>query len=367
MQLLNNDSKGLYEVLSIMAKSMINTENLTSRDFLNNAFEAAFELIPEAQKGSLFLMQGERYLPISSRGYDIDLLNKLSFTKEDVFIGFEQTNVNHITAYETYLPKRDDSKFTKEILDTFKALGTYSNFVALYAPIVYNGTSIGLLSLENFNSEKFSPSSKDVLKIYAQMISNFYTISRQSELERLLFSETVESLVSAIEIKDAYTEGHAKRVVELSHNLALAMKLPPGEIEKIKLAALLHDVGKIGIPTQILNKPGPLSDIEFDMIKTHPEKAHKVLSKISNFTEILDLVLCHHEHFDGSGYPNGLVGNQIPFGAQIILVSDAFDAMTSKRAYRDAMTSSRALEILKENAGTQFHPDIVNVALSVFR
>jgi len=305
------------------------------------------------------------YIPVCANGYDLALLNKLAFNDENVFIGFEKAHEGEIEAYETYMKKRNETMFSKEIIDVFHKLGTYSNFVAIYAPILYNGKPVGILSFENFKKKKFSPQSKQILKIYAQMISNFYSISRQKEIENNLLTETIESLVSAIEIKDAYTDGHGKRVMEFSENISIQMKLSHQEVENIKLAALLHDIGKIGIPTEVLNKPDKLTASEYDLVKTHPEKSKHVLSKIKNFSVITDLVYHHHEYYDGNGYPNGIKGDEIPLGAQIISVADAFDAMTSKRAYRDKISNEDAIAILIENSGKQFHPHVVKAALQV--
>jgi polar amino acid transport system substrate-binding protein len=216
-----------------------------------------------------------------------------------------------------------------------------------------------------FTEHAFPEHSKEIMKIYAQMISNYYSISKQKEFEQQLFNETVEALVSAIEIKDTYTEGHGKRVRDLTAAICKSLSLPMEDQKKICLAALLHDIGKIGIPTEILNKPDRLTGEEYEIVKAHPEKATHVLGKIGSFTEILDIVKHHHEYHNGQGYPSGLSGSNIPLGSRIILIADAYDAMTSKRAYRESMSIDEAKAELSRNAGSQFNPELVNQVLRV--
>ncbi|MBC8059476.1 MAG: HD domain-containing protein, partial [Clostridiaceae bacterium] len=137
-------------------------------------------------------------------------------------------------------------------------------------------------------------------------------------------------------------------------------------VSDIGTAALLHDIGKIGIPTEILNKPGKLTDEEYAIIKLHPVHTKTILEKISGFSTISNFAYGHHENYDGSGYPQGLKGDQIPLESQIIQVADAYDAMTSKRAYRSALSVNISLEIIKEEMGKQFNPEISKIAIELF-
>ena len=128
----------------------------------------------------------------------------------------------------------------------------------------------------------------------------------------------------------------------------------------------MHDIGKIGISSEIINKPGKLTDDEYNIIKKHPLYTKTILEKISGFSEITDFAYSHHENYDGTGYPQGLKNNEIPIEAQIIQVADAYDAMTSERAYRKALSSIEALHIIKKEMGRQFNPTIANVAIKIF-
>lgn len=339
---------------------------LSKRDFLHRVFEATFKLIPEAQKGSFYELNGELYIPIFSKNYDLELLQRLSFSKDEAFIDFECRNSSDINAYEIYISKRDDSKFSEEVVQTFKDLGTYGNFHSLYAPIKVNGVNLGLICLENFDGQGYKSFSRKILKFYAQLISNFYTQKLLREHETQKYNEIVAALISAIEVKDIYTQGHAERVKEYSVSLAEELKLSEESIQSIAIAGLLHDVGKIGVATEILTKAGKLTAGEYDMVKMHPIYSRKILENISGFSDIVDYAYYHHERYDGLGYPEGLKEDEIPFEAQIIQLADSYDAMTSKRSYRDALDKSTALKIIEDESGKQFHPIVVQAALKIF-
>ena len=185
---------------------------------------------------------------------------------------------------------------------------------------------------------------------------------RNQEKQQLLIS-TIRSLVSALEAKDKYTEGHSRRVADNASLVAQTLGFTSFDIEEIHLAGLFHDIGKIGIAESVLNKKGQLSPDEYNLIKTHPLISQKIVEQVPQFKRISRIIRHHHEFFDGNGYPDGLQGQQIPIGARIMTICDAYDAMTSDRSYRPALSDSRALGIIERNAGTQFDPDLVKIFL----
>ena len=227
------------------------------------------------------------------------------------------------------------------MLTAIKKLGTYSGYTSLYAPIQVEGLNVGMITLECFDKNGFSKVSKKVLKLYAQIISNFYSQKIFHEREKKMYDEVVTALASAIEIKDKYTEGHAKRVREYSCIIAKEFNFNQQQMQELSTAALLHDIGKIGVPTEILNKPGKLSSDEYEIIKHHPIHTKTILEKISGFSNIANIAYNHHENYNGTGYPEGLKADEIPFEAQIIQVADAYDAMTSERAYKKLLFQVR--------------------------
>ena len=186
---------------------------------------------------------------------------------------------------------------------------------------------------------------------------------KEKEQERIAFEQTAESLASAIDAKDKYTHGHSSRVAAYSVKIARASGKSEEECRQIQFAALLHDVGKIGISDSIINKEGKLTEDEFAAIRLHPVYGYQILSKISASPYLGVGARYHHERYDGRGYPDGLVGKNIPEIARIIAVADAYDAMTSKRSYRDPIPQQKVREELVKGTGTQFDPDFAKTMI----
>ncbi len=208
----------------------------------------------------------------------------------------------------------------------------------------------------------FNTFSEDDLKMLTAVgISAGIALENMMLYENLkrLFKSTVKSLVATIEANDQYTGGHSVRVAEYTKQIAICLGLPEDEIQNIELAAFLHDVGKVGIPDNILNKAGRFDSRELMIMESHPETGAEILSKIEGMEHIANMVRHHHEKYDGSGYPDKLKGEQIPLGSRIMCVADSVDAMTTDRAYRKRLDVEVTLRELESNAGTQFDPEVV--------
>jgi len=178
------------------------------------------------------------------------------------------------------------------------------------------------------------------------------------------YVQTVDALMIAMEARDKYTQGHSKRVSEIAEMIAKELKLSQGRIEELRVASLLHDVGKIGIKDSILNKPGKLNDEEYEIIKQHTVIGFNILKDINNMKEINYIVKYHHERYDGKGYPEGKKGDELPLEVFIVQLADCIDAMSTDRPYRKALTDDIVLnEIIRCN-GTQFHPKVVKAYLN---
>jgi putative nucleotidyltransferase with HDIG domain len=175
---------------------------------------------------------------------------------------------------------------------------------------------------------------------------------------------SIRALVAAVEAKDPYTRAHSATVATHAEAIARRMQLSSNEIDTIRTAALLHDVGKIGVPDIILTKPGPLTDEEYTVVKQHPETALAILGHISLLASERPLILHHHERFDGGGYPDGLAGERIPIGARVLAVADAIDAMFSPRSYKPAFDMNCVRNELERCSGKQFDPQVTAVALT---
>jgi putative nucleotidyltransferase with HDIG domain len=179
------------------------------------------------------------------------------------------------------------------------------------------------------------------------------------------YDVTLEALGDALDLKDSETKGHSKRVTAYAIALARAMGIPPEEIKIIARGAFLHDVGKMAIPDEILRKPGALTPQERELMREHCTRGYQMLRKIPFLAGAAEIVFCHQEHFDGTGYPNGLRGRQIPLGARMFAVADTLDAITSDRPYRRASDFDFAREEILRCSGTQFDPDVVEVFLKL--
>ena len=188
-------------------------------------------------------------------------------------------------------------------------------------------------------------------------------VLEQSRKIQSSFIKSIEALARTLEAKDPDTRDHSLRVTEYSVRTAEEMGLSPAEVENIRVAAALHDIGKIGISDTILDKDESLRQEEMEHIHRHPLIAAQILGPIDELKEIIELIKYHHENYDGTGYPEGLSGEDIPLGSRIIAVADAFDAITSTRPYRKAKTELFAVEEIKQNAGRQFDPDVITAFL----
>lgn len=190
-------------------------------------------------------------------------------------------------------------------------------------------------------------------------------VERKTQQYDRLSLHIVETLAEAIDAKDHYTKGHSGRVAEYAREIAGRCGYSKEQQHKIYMMGLLHDVGKIGVPDAVINKPGRLTEEEFELIKLHPALGGSILSKIEEMPELSIGARWHHERFDGTGYPDGLKGTEIPEEARIIAVADAYDAMTSRRSYRDHLTQDAVREELKNGSGTQFDPAFAQIMLEM--
>lgn len=182
-----------------------------------------------------------------------------------------------------------------------------------------------------------------------------------------IFTQVIMALSSIMEYKDSYTAYHQKRVSELSQEIAREMNLSKKEVEAIKIGALLHDIGKISIPGEILNKPAKLNPIEMNIIKTHPINGYNMLKNIDFPTEVLEIVAQHHERLDGSGYPEGLKNGEISLPVKIVSVADVVEAMLSHRPYRPSLGIDEALREIENNKGTKYDEEVVEICINLFR
>ncbi|RLD03973.1 MAG: histidine kinase, partial [Chloroflexota bacterium] len=241
------------------------------------------------------------------------------------------------------------------------------DFVSYYGvPLITKGKLVGVMEI--YHRSPLDPDDEWVnyLKILAgQAAIAIDNISLFNELQRsnvdltLAYDATIEGWAHALELKDMETEGHSRRVVKMTMDLAKSMGISGEKLAHIRRGALLHDIGKMGVPDSILQKPGKLSEGEWEIMRRHPVYAYEWLSRIQYLVPALEIPYSHHERWDGTGYPRGIKGEQIPLEARIFAIIDVWDALNSDRPYRKAWPKEKALAHIKEQSGKHFDPEVV--------
>jgi HD-GYP domain-containing protein (c-di-GMP phosphodiesterase class II) len=252
----------------------------------------------------------------------------------------------------------------------YKTADKKSKFVTrnmVCAPVTSKGRVLGVLQAMNkLNDRKFTSDDLKALESLANQVAIAIENSMLYDKLRQTFMDTSEALAEAIEKRDPYTGGHTKRVLEYSSAIGRRMGFSAEEIDRLELAAVLHDVGKIGVSDLILGKQAPLDDDEFAAMKNHPEFGADIVNHVPDLVDIVPGIRDHHERVDGKGYPDGLTGDEIELNAKIIAVADSFDAMTTSRPYREGLSVEYALSELKRCTGSQFDGEVVEAFKTAF-
>jgi HD-GYP domain-containing protein (c-di-GMP phosphodiesterase class II) len=237
-------------------------------------------------------------------------------------------------------------------------------------PIICDGKSIGILAVDNLRSKRpLVQSDLSLLMGIASVIGISIRNADLLEARQRQFGSILQVLAASIDARDPLTAGHSEKVTEYALGICNELQLSNNYREMIRVASLLHDYGKIGVPDSILKKPGRLTKEEFEKVKTHAQKTQSILEQINFegiFSQVPEIAGSHHEKMDGSGYPNGLIGEEIPLGARIIAVADFFEAVTAKRHYRDPLPMSYAFRLLEKGRGVHFDEKIVDAFLNFY-
>jgi len=309
----------------------------------------------------VMMIESERLKTVISEGLAEPLLNMLEQPRGEGVLGKITGDGGTLN-----LTEAETSRFVSA---SNLAFGRLKNILCVALKTLQDPHPFGVLGVANLlEKDAFDSDDEAYLTTLATNASNAFKNALLVEDLQRSYDEIVLALAQAIEAKDPYTRGHVSRVRTLSLKVAELMGLGDSDREILGQAAILHDVGKISTPENILLKTGPLDSDERQKMEDHASAASGILSGITSLNpKVLDLIVHHHERYDGMGYPKGLKGNEIPLGAQIIAVADTYDAMTSDRPYRKGFAHETAIKRLMESAGTQFSPKVLHAFCAVFK
>ncbi|MGM0641071.1 MAG: HD domain-containing phosphohydrolase [Thermotogota bacterium] len=361
----NRELEEMYENNEILIKKINRLIRLTVdskkfenlEDFLKYLFNNIFDFIPEADYGSLSIIKNGKRHFIDSKGHNLDILEKIDLD-DGLFVEEKEIKiVEDILEYDrNSIPENEANLFIK----ASKPIRS-----TLIIPFNANDKIYGNMNLDidKFSNKHFTQESLRFSKFFSDIITSYIIIAEYQNLDSKYKEDMIKSIINLVEIHDNYTKGHSSNVSKLAIKFSKILNLEREKQYQIYWAALIHDMGKIVIPFDILNKPSKLTEEEFQQIKKHPDYAYNVLKDIDTMREIALYIKHHHERIDGKGYPDKLKGDEIPFESKIICICDAWDAMTSKRSYKRPLTKEQAIQEISKNMGTQFDKDLAEIFL----
>ncbi len=326
----------------------------SSEEMLCQLFKVMSPMIHETDLGLVSVKRDNRLHFIESTGIDLDTINSMIIPVSNL------VDMKKI-AFHTYdegdfYKKLDPQCQNEEVIQLSKSISQ-----ALIIPVSSKNKFYGFITFCNLKntSNKMTYEDFRIAEFYSHYLKAFLMIRELSDLEQDIQKETIFSIIRLLEQHDPYTKGHSENVAKLASEFAAFLKLPEKKVQDIYWAGLIHDMGKILIPHSILNKPGKLTVEEFDEIKKHPVFAYDVFRDSHNLKEIAFYVKYHHEKYNGFGYPEGLIGEAIPYESRILCIADAWDAMRAKRVYKKGVNKEESLKEMKKNKGTHFDPQLV--------
>jgi len=313
--------------------------------------------ISGANRGSVMLLDEKKNIFFIKAAYNLSekIIREVTFAKDENTVGWVVKNKKPLYTKDLEKDKRFSKK--EEINYKLKQL--------LMVPIIIEREVKGIINLDNNTS--FTTDTINLLKSFSEQTAVAINNARLYQKIQDSYFEIVKALAQAIEAKDPYTHGHSERVMQYAVQIAQKLGLPKKEINSLRYAAILHDIGKIGVRGIVLNNPNSLTSEEYDEIKKHPLIGEGIIKPIELLQPIRTLIRHHHEWYNGKGYPDGLSRKNIPLGARILAIADAYDAMKSDRPYRKALTEETAIQELKRGSGSQFEPKLVGILLKILK
>ncbi len=313
-------------------------------------------LIGELQISSMALFSLERendreFALLGVKGFAFDKLSEITIARDGKF-----TQSLEADPVPRKIARNPDRTWAHMLPDLRLAVFEY------VTPIQVKGVTKGLVFTgPKLNASEYSAYDKDMVMFIANAAGIGMENARLLKQLQMTYVTTLKTLVSVIEAKDPYTRGHTERVAAYAAAIAERLRLPEALRRRVAFGAFLHDIGKLGVLESVLHKEGKLNEEEWVLLKSHAEVGASIVEKMEFLTGVTEIVRHHHENWDGAGYPEGLMGQEIPLGARIVAVADSFDAMTTDRSYRRALSIEEAVIRLEAGAGSQFDPDIVQL------
>ncbi|MCK5257028.1 MAG: HD domain-containing protein [Deltaproteobacteria bacterium] len=356
----HSSKKSATQLTTLVELAAILNSSLEPKEVRKRAMQSATRLM-NCEVGSLLLLNEEK----KELFFEVALGDKGEAVKE-IRLKIGEGIAGWVAEHRTPLMVADVTKDSRHSMKVDDKSG-YKTKNIICVPVMVKQKVIGVLqAINKLNNEHFSNEDLELFKLLSNQVAIAIENAILYEKIHTAFLEVSEALAESIEKRDPYTGGHTKRVLAYSMAIAKHIKLHDDEVEKLKIAAILHDIGKIGVEDKILRKKEKLTDEEYQEMKKHPIFGVEILGNIKQLKDIIPGMHYHHERTDGKGYPNGLKGNNIPLIARIISVADTYDAMTTNRPYHDGFSNSKAIAELKRCTGSQFDKDVVDAFIKAF-
>lgn len=350
----------LEQLNTLIEMTTLINSTLDAREIRKRAIKAATRLL-DTQAGSLLLIDhetGDLFFEVAL-GEKGDILKEIRLKKGQGIAGWVAEHGKPVIIHDV----GSDPRF-------FKGADEKSDFVTrdmLCVPVRTKKKTLGVLQAINKRHDRFDEEDMEILNALANQVAVAIENANLYKELKEAFYGTAQALADTIEKKDPYTGGHTKRVMEYSIAIGRCLGLTEAELENLKLSAILHDIGKIGVCDSVLKKEGKLTKEEYENIKKHTSYGFEILDHVKQLEEVVPAVRWHHEKYDGTGYPDGLAGTDIPLSARIIAVADTFDAMTTDRTYRKAHSREAAFEELQRHADEQFDKRVVEALFTALK
>ncbi|MFW5981120.1 MAG: HD domain-containing phosphohydrolase [bacterium] len=369
LQAINDELEDSYKESSMLAGNLNNLIQMASKlsdavfddkeNFLIELFYVAENLIPEVDYGTVLLVENQQVKWLEAIGHDLEKIDKMDINLDNLK---KMENFVYVSDVEKVKGNHTYQTFFDELVEKKRPIKS-----SLCVQLHVGDTLAGMLNYDIAKSSEgnFSKQSIETIKAFANLASAFLTIQSYKHIHERFQREIILAIINILEIHDSYTKGHSENVARISALLAKEMGFSKEDIKNIEWAGLVHDIGKILIKKEILNKPGILSAEEYKEIKKHTIWGYEVLISSEELREIAVSVRHHHERWDGEGYPDALQGEQIPLFSRIITLADAWDTMRSDRVYRKKLSREIAIREIEENSGKQFDPQVVKVAIKL--